>query len=141
MNQTLIIGILLALLYTELVGISPGGIIVPAYFALYFQSPLRMAGTVLLAFLTMGIVRLLSCHMILYGRRKYTVYLLVGILLKAAAAFLGYGTVVSIGTLIPGILGREMERQKPLPTLLSLGIVTLATRMLILLLRVFGGLS
>ena len=30
MNQTLIIGLLAALLYTELVGLSPGGIIVPA---------------------------------------------------------------------------------------------------------------
>ena len=137
MNQTLIIGLLAALLYTELVGLSPGGLIVPAYFVLYWNSPLRMAGTVLLAFLCMGIVKLLSRHMILYGRRKYTVYLLVGILLKAAAAALGYGTVVSIGTLIPGILGREMERQKPLPTLLSLGIVTLAARLVLILMRQF----
>ena len=45
MNQTLIIALLLALFYTELVGLSPGGIIVPAYFALYFDSPLRLLGT------------------------------------------------------------------------------------------------
>ena len=42
---------------------------------------------------------------------------------------------MSVGTLIPGILAREMERQKPLPTLLSLGIVTLATRLLLILLQ------
>ena len=35
------------------------------------------------------------------------------------------------------ILGREMERQKPLPTLLSLGIVTLAARLVLILMRQF----
>lgn len=137
MNQTLILGLLLALVYTELTGLSPGGIIVPAYFALYFDSPLRMAGTLLLAFLCLGIVRFLSSHMILYGRRKYTVYLLVGILLKAVAAAAGFGTVISIGTLIPGILGREMERQKAVPTLLSLGITVLAARLILALIHLF----
>ncbi|MCR5370570.1 MAG: poly-gamma-glutamate biosynthesis protein PgsC [Clostridium sp.] len=137
MNQTLILGLLLALVYTELTGLSPGGIIVPAYFALYFDSPLRMAGTLLLAFLCLGIVRFLSSHMILYGRRKYTVYLLVGILLKALAAAAGFGTVISIGTLIPGILGREMERQKVVPTLLSLGITVLAARLILALIHLF----
>ena len=135
MNQTLIIALLLALFDTELVGLSPGGIIVPAYFALYVDSPLRLLGTLALSFLCLGIVNLLSRHMILYGRRKYTVYLLTGILLKALAALLGHGTIVSVGTLIPGILAHEMERQKPLPTLLSLGIVTLATRLLLILLQ------
>ncbi|HAE81118.1 MAG TPA: poly-gamma-glutamate biosynthesis protein PgsC [Lachnoclostridium sp.] len=135
MNQTLIIGILLALLFTELTGLSPGGIIVPAYFVLHWGSPLRMAGTLLLAFCCLGIVRLLSHHMILYGRRKYSVYLLVGILLKALAAAAGFGTVISIGTLIPGILGREMERQKVVPTLLSLGIVVLLSRLALILIH------
>lgn len=135
MNQTLLIALLLALFYTELVGLSPGGTIVPAYFALYADSPLRLLGTLALSFLCLGIVRFLSRYAILYGRRKYTVYLLTGVLLKTLAAFLGHGIVVSIGTLVPGILAREMERQKPLPTLLSLGIVALATRLLVILLR------
>ena len=37
--------------------------------------------------------------------------------------------------LIPGILGRDMERQHILPTLLALAVVTLATYFVTMLLR------
>lgn len=130
MNDILLLGIILGLIFTELTDLSPGGIIVPAYFAMYAYDWRRMLGTILLAFLCVLIVRFLSKYTILYGRRRYAVYLMTGILLKYLAGTLGAGTALSIGTLIPGILGREIERQKPLPTLLSLGIVTLAIRLL-----------
>ena len=130
MNDILLLGIILGLIFTELTDLSPGGIIVPAYFAMYAYDWRRMLGTILLAFLCVLIIRFLSKYTILYGRRRYAVYLMTGILLKYLAGTLGAGTALSIGTLIPGILGREIERQKPLPTLLSLGIVTLAIRLL-----------
>ena len=130
MNDILLLGIILGLIFTELTDLSPGGIIVPAYFAMYAYDWRRMLGTILLAFLCVLIVRFLSKYTILYGRRRYAVYLMTGILLKYLAGTLGAGTALSIGTLLPGILGREIERQKPLPTLLSLGIVTLAIRLL-----------
>ena len=137
MNDTLLIGILLALLWTEFTDLSPGGIIVPAYFALYYNSPERMAGTVVLALLSLLIVRLLSRVMILYGRRRYTMFLLTGAALKLAAAWLGFGTALSIGILVPGILGRDMERQHILPTLLSLGIVTMLTQLAVIAIHMF----
>ena len=137
MNDTLLIGILLALLWTEFTDLSPGGIIVPAYFALYYNSPERMAGTVVLALLSLLIVRLLSRVMIFYGRRRYTMFLLTGAALKLAAAWLGFGTALSIGILIPGILGRDMERQHILPTLLSLCIVTMLTRLAVIAIHMF----
>lgn len=131
MNELIFIGIIISLLYTEITGISPGGIIVPAYFVLYIHDPVRMASTLVIALLCMGIVRLLSRFMILYGRRRYAVYLLTGIVLKAAAGLLFAGGVdfmlslsLSIGYIIPGLLGREAERQGILPTFASLGIVT-----------------
>ena len=130
MNDILLLGIILGLIFTELTDLSPGGIIVPAYFAMYAYDWRRMLGTILLAFLCVLIVRFLSKYTILYGRRRYAVYLMTGILLKYLAGTLGAGTALSIGTLIPGIHGREIERQKPLPTLLSLVIVTLAIRLL-----------
>ena len=141
MNTTLLAGILFSLIFTELTDLSPGGIIVPAYFALYAASPARMAGTVLIALLSMGFVRLLSSCMILYGRRRYAVYLICGILLKwllSTAGFsLGFGRFLSIGSLIPGILGRECERQHIFPTLLSLAAVPAATVLLEMLIRIF----
>ncbi|MCR4629317.1 MAG: poly-gamma-glutamate biosynthesis protein PgsC [Clostridium sp.] len=135
MNETLLIGIIFALIFTEFTDLSPGGVIVPAYFALYFDSPARMLGTVAAALITMAIVRFLSKYMILYGRRRYAVFLIAGVLLKILTSFWIGGSALSIGSLIPGILGREMERQHILPTLLSLAVVTLATYFAICLLR------
>lgn len=141
MNTTLVIGILFSLIFTELTDLSPGGIIVPAYFALYADSPARMAGTVVIALLSMGLVRLLSSCMILYGRRRYAVYLICGIFLKWLLRLLGFtfgfGSFLSIGSLIPGILGRECERQHIVPTLLSLALVTAAIVLADMLIRIF----
>ena len=135
MNEILLFGIFFSLLFTELTDLSPGGIIVPAYFAMYFYSPERMAGTVVLALLCVCIVRFFSKFMILYGRRRYAVFVITGILLKILLSFFGAGAAFSIGSLIPGILGRDMERQKIVPTLLALGIVTLFIRLACLLVR------
>lgn len=133
MNDILLFGIIAGLIFTELTDLSPGGIIVPAYFAMYAYDWRRMLGTILLSFLCVFVVRFFSKYMILYGRRRYSVYLMTGILLKYLVSILGAGAAFSIGSLIPGILGREIERQKALPTLLSLGIVTLIIRFLFLL--------
>lgn len=135
MNETLLIGIIFALIFTEFTDLSPGGVIVPAYFALYLTSPVRILTTVAAALVTMLIVSFLSRYMILYGRRRYAVFLISGVLLKVLMSALIGGTALSIGSLIPGILGREMERQHILPTLLSLAVVTLATYFVILFLR------
>lgn len=133
MNDLLLLGIIAGLIFTELTDLSPGGIIVPAYFAMYAYDWKRMLGTIVLAGLCVLIVRLCSRYMILYGRRRYAVYILTGVLLKFIIGSLGVGAAVSIGNLIPGILGRDMERQKALPTLVSLGIVTLFLRLLSIL--------
>ena len=135
MNETLLIGIIFALIFTEFTDLSPGGVIVPAYFALYLTSPVRILTTVAAALVTMLIVSFLSRYMILYGRRRYAVFLISGVLLKVLMSALIGGTALSIGSLIPGILGREMERQHILPTLLSLAVVTIATYFVTLLLR------
>lgn len=130
MNDILLLGIIIGLIFTELTDLSPGGIIVPAYFAMYAYDWRRLLGTVILASFCVLIVRFLSKYMILYGRRRYAVYIMTGVLLKFFVGSLGAGAALSIGNLIPGILGRDMERQKALPTLLSLGIVTLLIRIL-----------
>ena len=130
MNTVIIIGLIISLLFTELTGYSPGGIIVPAYFALAIDKPERMLSTLVAAFLCLGIVRLLSSGMILYGRRKSSVYLMTGILIKAVFSILPISgdalfLTISIGYLVPGLLAKDMERQGIVQTLLSLLTVTL----------------
>lgn len=135
MNDLLLLGIFLSLAYTELTDLSPGGIIVPAYFAMYFYDPKRLLGTVVLSLICVVIVKLLSRFMILYGRRRFAVYVMTGIFLRMVVGYAVSDLAVSIGYLIPGILGRDMERQKIHLTLLSLGIVTLLIRLAYMIIR------
>ena len=125
MNEIVVGGIAAAVLFTELTDISPGGLIVPAYLALYIYAPERIAATVLLALLCMGVVRLCSRWMILYGRRRYFLFLAVGMLVKMALGMSGTGAIGTIGYLVPGLLGRDMERQGIVKTLSAATIVTL----------------
>ena len=77
MNDILLLGIFLSLIFTELTALSPGGIIVPAYFAMYAYDWKRLLGTIILALLCMLIVHFMSKYMILYGRRRYAVYIIL----------------------------------------------------------------
>lgn len=136
MNDLIFWGIIASLLFTEITGVSPGGIIVPAYFVLYFHDPMRMGLTLGLSLLCIVIVRLLSRYMILYGRRRFAVYLLLGIVLKALFAFVYAQSPLalpnlslSIGYVIPGLLGRDAERQGIGVTFIALGVVVCLLRL------------
>ena len=135
MNDILLLGIFLSLIFTELTDLSPGGIIVPAYFAMYAYDWKRLLGTIILALLCMLIVHFMSKYMILYGRRRYAVSIMTGVLLKFLIGSMGAGVSFSIGSLIPGILGRDMEKQGIPKTLIALGIVTLLIRLIYIIVR------
>ncbi len=137
MNDMLFIGVAVSFLFTELTGLVPGGLIVPAYFALYYDDPMRMLLTVAVSLLTLGLMKVLSRYTILWGRRRYALYLLIGMAVKALLGQLyAYGPAclpnlsLSIGYLIPGMLGREMEQQGPIRTLLALGITVMLLRLI-----------
>ena len=140
MNELTIAGIILSLAFAELTGISPGGIVVPAYFVLFWGDPVRMALTMFISGLCMLIVRFLSRHMILYGQRRFAMYLLVGLLLKllfgalyAASPLSIPNLSLSIGYIIPGLLARDGERQGIPATLLGLGIVTALLKLIMMI--------
>ena len=127
--ETLLIGFVLALLWSELTDLSPGGIIVPGYLALYVDRPLRLLATVAAAVLVVGVYRLLSRRLILFGRRRFIVMVLVGAFFAQAwvlalpRIFSGPAELQVIGWLIPGILASNLTRQKFLPTLASAAAV------------------
>jgi len=64
--ETFFIGLIVAALYVEIMDIYPGGIIVPAYMALFFDQPLRVLATVLIALLSLLTYRFLSRFFILF---------------------------------------------------------------------------
>jgi gamma-polyglutamate biosynthesis protein CapC len=129
--QLFIVGLVVGFLFYELTGISPGGVIAPAYLALSVRQPGRIAITIVLALLIYFIIKYLSSHLILYGRRKFLLAIMLGFFFKLLienqiqpAAWMTLD-LQSVGYIIPGLIANEMGRQKVTSTLLSLGIVTL----------------
>ncbi|MBN2198231.1 MAG: poly-gamma-glutamate biosynthesis protein PgsC [Candidatus Aminicenantes bacterium] len=133
MVETLFVGLAAALLFAELTGLYPGGIIVPAYLACHLDQPGRLAATLAAAFLALGAYKILSGRLLLFGRRRFVILLLLGGVFSQAGALLLPQHVVLpfeariIGMVIPGLLANTMERQKPLPTLAACATVTVVT--------------
>jgi len=141
--ETLLIGIVVAVVFTEMTALYPGGIIVPGYVALQLDRPLGVLITLLLAFASLGTYRLLSRHVILFGKRRFVTLVLLGALGSQAASVIG-STVDSgydlllVGWLIPGLLANNLEKQPVVPTLASMLSVSVVTYSLVRLITWFG---
>ena len=128
--ETFFIGLILAALYVEVMGVYPGGIIVPAYLALFLDQPSRILVTVAAALLSLLSYRFLCRSLILFGRRRFVMLILLGALWGQAwflAAPHLYSAPVElkvIGWVIPGLLANNLERQKFFETLASMFTVS-----------------
>lgn len=111
--------------YTELTGYSTG-LIISGYLALNLQNPTRLAYTLLSAAAAVAVCRLLAKVVILYGRRRFALMLLLTFFFSWGAEALGLSIPV-IGVVLPGLLAREFDRQGFVSTGLSLIITTGAT--------------
>lgn len=137
--ESFFVGLIIGFLFYEIVGISPGGIIAPAYFALFIHQPGNIAITVFIAIVVWLLILFLSKWLIIYGRRKLLIALILGFLLKLLIEFKLQPLsefqidLQSIGYIIPGLIANEMVRQKALPTLAALGIVTILIYLTLLL--------
>jgi len=141
--ETFFIGLIVAALYVEIMDIYPGGIIVPAYMALFFDQPLRVLATVLIALLSLLTYRFLSRFFILFGRRRFVMLLLLGALWGqlwfciAPHTFAGAMELRMIGWVIPGLLANNLEKQRFFATLASLLTVSVLIYFLVRLLSRF----
>ena len=136
------IGLVVSLLYAEIFGIAPGGIIVPGYLALGLGDPVAVSITLGVSLLTFFVVRVLTNVTIIYGRRRTVLMLLIGFLLGSLVrAILGVGTPVGpfevdvIGYIIPGLIAIWMDRQGLTVTVssaLTAGVVTRLSGLLFL---------
>ena len=112
------IGIILSLFFTETLGVTAGGVIVPGYIALYLHDPKMVLGTFTISLLTFGIIQVLSKFMLIYGKRRLVLSLLIGF-------FIGYwvkenymdGDLYVIGNIIPGLIASWMDRQGVIRTI------------------------
>lgn len=137
--ESLGLGMALGLIYYELLGLSPGGIIVPGYVALLINQPVRVIATLLIGLLTYLLIRGLSQVMILYGRRRFVLAVLFGFLLSRLLETWPIlpGTSAelrAIGYVIPGLMANDMENQGILTTAISILAVSALVRLILLVL-------
>ncbi len=124
------IGLLISLIFTGITGLFPGGIIVPSYLVLFYNQPARIVGTLIASLLTLLCYRALSSYLILFGRRRFVLLLLIG----GIWALLGREMVTSIfppsvefriiGWVVPGLIAGHFEKQGVMVTSASLATVT-----------------
>ena len=123
--EVVVLGVIISIIFSEITGLSPAGLIVPGYIALCLRTPNRIVYTLLVALAAFLLIRLLSNYIILYGRRRFAVV----IFLTFAIDALIFGTYLLaaphsiIGVLVPGITANEFDKQGVARSLLSLGCV------------------
>ncbi len=134
------LGLITSLLFSEMLGIAAGGMIVPGYIALYLNNPATVVLTLFVSWLTYFSVRTLSSVMIIYGRRKTVVTLLLGFILgymfRTLMPFqmedLVPGVTI-IGYIIPGLIAIWIERQGLVETYAALITSSVIVRLLLIL--------
>lgn len=116
------LGMVISLFLTETLGVMAGGIIVPGYIALYLHNPIKVGVTFAISIITFSIVNILSKIILIYGRRRLILCLLIGFLLGyifreiKELPILGVD-IEYIGYIIPGLIASWMDRQGIVRTL------------------------
>jgi poly-gamma-glutamate biosynthesis protein PgsC/CapC len=131
-------GLTASLVLAETLSIAPGGYIVPGYVALSLNEPGRVAATIGVAIATLLLMRMVEHFVILYGMRRFVLYLLTGFTIGVLyAALVAQGTrepIEAIGFVVPGLLASWMDRQGVMVTLGSMFAVAVIARLVILIL-------
>ncbi len=133
------IGLAISLLFTELFGLAAGGMVVPGYVALYLDRPETVALTLAAGALTFAVVQALSTTVILYGRRRTAMTILVGYLvgvglrwMTADLVFANEGNELTvIGYIIPGLIAIWIARQGLIETISSIVTVSVLVRLVL----------
>lgn len=147
------VGLAVNLFFSELFGISVGGMVAAGYFAINLNSPLDIIITMLASILTAWIVRLLSKVILIYGRRQFAFMVLIGFLIGGSMKemcnyiypymadmifSIGFNqgqflcNLNCIGFIIPGLIAAWIERQGVFVTLCTLIIGAVIVRLIMI---------
>jgi len=134
-DTVIIIGAIFSLLFAEITGVLPAGLVVPGYLALQMKQPQAIFLTFLISFLTYLIVYFgVSKLTILYGKRKFVAMVTVAIVLQfvihTILPFSDFGNIsglAAVGIVVPGLLANTIQRQGLATTFLSTGLLIAIT--------------
>ena len=139
------IGMVLSLLATETLGVTAGGIIVPGYIAMHMnlENSSMIIATFGISIITFLIIKTLSHFILIYGKRRLVLALLLGFLLgyltRLENNFLSDLTnidLVVIGNIIPGLIANWMDRQGVLRTICTVLVISSVTKLIIMTLSI-----
>ncbi len=141
--QSIGLGLIVSLVFSEILGLAAGGLIVPGYIALYLDQPFSIIATIIAAMVTFGSIQLLGRVMLLYGRRTLVFCVLAGFLfgyltpkLLILNDWTGFGLDASIfhsiGYIIPGLIAYWMLRQGVVETLCTMLMAAFIVRLMLI---------
>ncbi|QDT64170.1 poly-gamma-glutamate biosynthesis protein PgsC [Calycomorphotria hydatis] len=145
------IGLAISLIFSELFGLAAGGMVVPGYLALSLDRPIDLALTLLASILTWAIVHAISSYVIVYGKRRTVLMILIGFLIGIGSRMIPLDFVLppieansllipdrhteyhTIGYIIPGLLAIWIDRQGLVETLSIALTAATAVRMVLII--------
>ena len=141
------VGLAVSLHFSEMFGLAAGGMVVPGYFALYLDDPAAVIMTLVVALATFFVVHLLSMVMIIYGKRRTVLMILVGYILRMFMDYVAIDAspaldaitssdLVIIGYIIPGLIAIWIDRQGLVETISTLLAASVVVRLILIV--IFG---
>lgn len=134
------IGIVLSLVFIEVIGMAAGGIIVPGYIALQLGEPDRLIGMILISFITFLGLKLIGKFTFLFGRRQMVVSLLIGTIFAIVSHhFMFFNTSEStlelsaVGWVVPGLIAHWSIKQGYVKTLAMLTLISVLVRFIVII--------
>jgi gamma-polyglutamate biosynthesis protein CapC len=131
------LGLVISLILAESLGVSAAGMVVPGYVALAWDRPKSLLVLLLASVLTYALLWLMSKLLVVFGRRRTALAILIGYPMGALLARLllvenepGEATV---GYILPGLVAIWMDRQGLVSTISSLTICSVLVRLALLL--------
>lgn len=138
---TIGLGVLISLLFHEIVGAAAGGIVVPGYLAMHLNDPAKLLGTFSVALVAYFCIRIVSKFMFVYGRRRMVLAIMFGFIFGYISRnfiinelWVADLRLESIGFIIPGLIANWFERQGVVKTLATMLIAAPLVKLLVMVL-------
>ena len=142
LTEAVALGLVFSLYSSEVLGFVAGGLVVPGYFVVISSRPYMILATIISAFLAYALLRILSSYMLLYGRRRLLVAVLLGFIFSYLSKWVSsvypnslLYQLQAFGFVIPGLLAYWMDKQGILPTLGMLFVNVSVVRLILIILH------
>jgi len=119
-------------------GLLTGGMVSAGYLCLFLEQPLRIVTTLLLAVIVYLLTRLVSRFVILYGRRRFMLTIVLSLIFAWVIEqfLIGIALIPQdiriIGHVVPGLIANDMYKQGVPRTLLGVLTSAALTRLLLM---------